>query len=941
MKVRTTSTIRNRLRALVAVPLACLILFWGLAVYLTLPAGAKLSQTPALLDNMAQPMAMLGMGLQDERRAAMVYLARPSSANRATMAKTRKVVDARYKAASAALTSGDVTSAASDTLLQKGRDGLAQIDDLPTVRTQIDQRGLDASALMDRYDQFIDGLDPVFADIANVPDDTVAAEGSSLLLLNNSRELLSREDAIMASVLATGHFTTTTYRLYAQAVGVQRYESDETYEAFSPQDRRRYDEATDSGPFPQMASMEDNALQHGRPDAPVPISASQWNSITPKALLALSEVEYQISEAIKDHIQSPTYLIFVRVAVVTVLGLLAFLLSAIIGRRVMIRLVRHLRGVRDTARDLAWVRLPSVVERLRAGQPVDVGAEVPTLRSGLDEIGQVAEAFNEVGRTAVQAATEQAALRAGVSHVFLNIARRTQTLVHGQLAQLDVMERKALDPEVLEDLFKVDHLATRMRRNAENLVILGGGVPGRIWREPVPLLDVLRSAASEVESYERVRVLPFPSVMMAGSIVSDVIHLCAELIDNATRFSPPHTRVHVTGQSVPKGFAIEIEDRGLGMEDEQLLESNTLLTEPPEFDTLALTGDDRLGMFVVARLAARNDIKVHLRRSPYGGTTAIVLLPAELVAESGQTDELSRRDATRLDSGTGRRAALTAGTAQPAVAPEPEPEPDIEPEPVPALAAARTEATDRPTAELRAGREPFIDHTPTMELRLDADQLTGPVALPPRGGGSSGNRSGGWPRLTALPEPAAPTAPPPPAHRPAPYPSAGPVDPIDALPAPALPEPDIAPDAEPEIALVAEPPAAESHVMPPVPAPTPPVSSGTHLGLPKRVRQASLAPGLRAAPTAEPAAEEPRPAAPQRTPEEIRAMMSSYQRGTLRGRTAIDDTDTETDTGNTRSEDWPTLPASNRASGAEPRYPEPDNQTTTQLTAIEVGREDD
>ncbi len=208
-----------------------------------------------------------------------------------------------------------------------------------------------------------------------------------------------------------------------------------------------------------------------------------------------------------------------------------------------------------------------MVQRLQHGEKVDVDNEAPPLDFGKDEIGQVGEAFNEVQSTAIRVAVEQAELRRSVRDVFLSLARRSQALLHRQLGLLDVMERRATDAEELAELFRIDHLATRMRRNAENLIVLSGATAGRAWRRPVPMVDVLRGALAEVEDYTRVTVLPVVPASLVGRAVGDVIHLLAELIENAVSFSPPQTVVRVGGSVVGNGFAIEIEDRGLGMSD--------------------------------------------------------------------------------------------------------------------------------------------------------------------------------------------------------------------------------------------------------------------------------------------------------------------------------------------------------------------------------------
>ena len=262
-------------------------------------------------------------------------------------------------------------------------------------------------------------------------------------------------------------------------------------------------------------------------------------------------------------------------------------------------------------------------------------------------------------RAAVAAAVDEANLRRGVNDVFRNLARRSQLLLQRQLALLDGMERRAEEPDQLADLFRIDHLTTRMRRHAEGLIILSGESTGRNWREPVPLFDVIRAAVAEVEDYTRVNIEVRVKTALVGRAVADVIHLLAELIENATAFSPPDARVTIVGHLVGHGFAVEVQDLGLGIPDGQLKEINRDLASPPDFD---LSRSDRLGLFIAGRLAARHGITVTLRQSAYGGVIAVVVIPGQLVVTEGAElggagggDGLPQRSAART--------ALYRGTA--------------------------------------------------------------------------------------------------------------------------------------------------------------------------------------------------------------------------------------------------------------------------------------
>jgi signal transduction histidine kinase len=310
-------------------------------------------------------------------------------------------------------------------------------------------------------------------------------------------------------------------------------------------------------------------------------------------------------------------------------GLVVLLAVLILAGSFASRLAREVRGLAATAQDLGDGQLPQPPTRSRGGEHAarPDGGSV-RLRGTTAELDLAAAAIAGLQRMAAGAAVGEASLRTGLRQVFISLARRNQSLLHRQLRLIDALERKASDPEALADLFALDHLTTRMRRQTDSLTILSGAALGRSWSEPVPVIDVIRGAMAEVEDYQRVTVLTRAEDAVNGSAVADMIHLLAELIENATLFSPSGTRVEVRAERVANGFAIEIDDRGLGIEPDQLGEINAQLASPPDFD---LANADQLGLFVGGKLAARHGVRVSLRPSPYGGTTAIVLLPEGIV----------------------------------------------------------------------------------------------------------------------------------------------------------------------------------------------------------------------------------------------------------------------------------------------------------------------
>ncbi|WP_433761760.1 nitrate- and nitrite sensing domain-containing protein [Nocardia sp. CA-135398] len=333
---------------------------------------------------------------------------------------------------------------------------------------------------------------------------------------------------------------------------------------------------------------------------------------------------------------------------VVVVSLLAFVIAIVLANRVINRLKR----LRGETLALADERLPELMRRLGEGELIDPEAESAELDYGHDEIGQVAKAFQHAHAAAVAGAVTEARTREGVKAVFLNIAHRSQIVVHRQLEILDKAEERQEDPALLDTLFRLDHLATRERRNAENLIILGGGQPGRQWRNPVPLIDLVRSAVGETLDYARVRVSRLPELHVLGAVVADLIHLLAELVDNATAFSPPQSRVEVSGNVVGKGVVTEISDQGMGMTESEIARVNEMLRKPPDFGVAALSSDSRLGLFVVAQLAARHGISVRLSESDYGGIRAIVLIPSALLANEQAT---LTTDSEPLESARRRR----------------------------------------------------------------------------------------------------------------------------------------------------------------------------------------------------------------------------------------------------------------------------------------------
>ncbi|WP_351236619.1 ATP-binding protein, partial [Streptomyces sp. NPDC002133] len=289
---------------------------------------------------------------------------------------------------------------------------------------------------------------------------------------------------------------------------------------------------------------------------------------------------------------------------------------------------------RSSARNQAELRV--VVEGLRRGERPQARHEGPPAAPAGDEFDLLAHELSRSYDAAVAAVVQASRLSSSVGNeqkveVFVNLARRLQSLVHREIQLLDELENEVEDPELLKGLFHVDHLATRIRRHAENLAVLGGAISRRQWSNPVTMTEVLRSSIAEVEQYPRVKLVPPIDGNLRGHAVADVIHLLAELVENATLFSAPHTQVLLRASRVTAGLAIEVEDRGLGMPVTEQNKMNALLADPDQVNVAHLLQDGRIGLFVVSALARRHGIAVRLQSNIYGGIQAVLVLPQGLL----------------------------------------------------------------------------------------------------------------------------------------------------------------------------------------------------------------------------------------------------------------------------------------------------------------------
>jgi signal transduction histidine kinase len=632
-------SIRLRIYFLVAIPLVTMLGLFGYVAYTSVNNWLNLDRAPSLVNATGIPITRLVNLLQAERRAAVVYLSQPNNTNLTAYRASIAATEADLGSFNAALNSAGTKSsenAEEAAAINKLTADVAGVDRLRAAVSALKIAPLDAFA---GYTNVINDSPMVSkTQVTSLTNSTAAVQGVGLTDTITSHEDLQEQDAILAGALASGVLTPADRAVFSQAAGREQDAVATSAATLSPTEDSDFNSVLNklapTAVQNRLVAIQ-QAVEGGASLAELKaggLTSAGWQQIT--ATLANANYQAGLATAAdalavdRQNSDNAKQNVIITAGFGAAGLILTLLVTILLGRSIN----RRLTVLRRSALTLAEEQLPAVVARLRSGDSVDVAAEAPPLRVGSDEIGQVGQAIDTVRQTAIRAAVDESRLRQGVNDMFRNLARRSQSLLQRQLAVLDGMERKATDPDVLEDLFKMDHLTTRMRRHAEGLIILSGAPPGRGWSAPVKLIDVMRGAISEVEDYARVTVSTQTRAALAGAAVTDVIHLLAELIENATTLSPPFTQVRVSGETVANGFAIEIEDRGLGMTPQRMAELNDRLSRPAEINP---TNTEQLGLFVVGQLARRHGVIVTLRQSPFGGTTAVAMIPQRLIVEEG------------------------------------------------------------------------------------------------------------------------------------------------------------------------------------------------------------------------------------------------------------------------------------------------------------------
>ena len=740
-------SLRAVLLVLALVPSASMIGLWAVNSRQLYDNWHTVSEHNTASVQAASPVLTLFYDLQTERQLSAAALADPTD-YRAKLDQQRKATDTTVSGLDAlpGALPADVESG-----VQQIEQGLGQ---LSGYRSAVDQGTATQQQVFADYTALIAADLQLFANLSNTGVADVNYLVRPVVESLWGIEMIAEENAVLTPSIISGSVTSAQRAQVAQLIGAQQLIYDDEVVPMLPAAAADgYRSVLSGNAWAQKTQIEQYILSaSGDSSTPVSVATdTQWQqsmaAITPQ-LQNLNEV---YAGSLTTDTSREVHSTAMQLIVNSILGAIGVALVFTISMLLTGMLRRRIQALRAAAVDLQ-VRLPDAVERLRRGESVDTDSEFSEIGQGTDELGMLGRALNAARGTALDTAVQQVEQYRGFERLLQRIARRTQLLIGLQAKKISEMERRYEDPELLEGLFDLDHLTARLRRYEENLVILGGGQPQRRWRKPVTLLDVLRSAQGEVQDYQRIRIEIEGRMWLTERAVGSMVHMLAELMENAVTFSKPPTPVDVTASRVGRGLAVEVEDRGMGMAPEQFDEANALMLNPPKMDAVSRADDARLGMYVVARLAAGLGVRVEFRPSSFGGTRVVVLVPEELVLDEGpepapETSGSYSLPAQRTAPAIGPASVAAVGARRDSETPDTVdahsdeggpraapvlvavPDPDPAPEPKPRLAPLpRRVRLASMAAELRESRA-SADDEPAEDVRDSPPHAVSPAGL--------------------------------------------------------------------------------------------------------------------------------------------------------------------------------------------------------------------
>jgi anti-sigma regulatory factor (Ser/Thr protein kinase) len=690
--------VRSRLLLLVIIPTVTALAAGGVFIASSVQS-ALVYQRVLTLANLSGKVTGLVQALQNERQDTIRFIVlgstdggRGASASSATPPGPELGLLNQDYALTTSWTSqvtalaGQINGSYSALAQQDAQAALTAIANLPAIRASATGTQLPALNVIQEYATTINTLLAIESQIpVGSGDSTLTGSVSVLGLVSRMKEEASQEQALLTSALRSdlvtlGQFGPDQQSAITDAQAQQQGDLNEFDTAATAAQRQVFNNALSSSNVVQAQAQEQQAISLASSGSPIATdpTISDASAALSYVVGGMRSVEQQFSNSViarssSLHDDAITAVIIYSLAVALLLGI-ALTATVVVARS----MVGPLRRLRNGALQIAEVRLPDMIRRMSESQGEGVPLDIePIDVDSLDEIGQVARAFDRVHNEAVRLAANEAALRGNVNAMFVNLSRRSQSLVERQIRVITRLEQSEQDSERLASLFQVDHLATRMRRNSENLLVLAGHELSRRWGRPVALVDVLRAAVSEIDQYERVALNVQSGIAVRRDAVRDVVHLTAELVENATAYSAADNPVTIAAYVLNTGGAlIEITDQGVGMKAEELANANWRLDNPPMVDVAV---SRRMGLFVVARLAARHGIRVRLRPAQSRGLIALVWLPNEAITpdngspgplRSGSAASADRTVVTMADL-TGRYAGIGGESAAPALRPAP------------------------------------------------------------------------------------------------------------------------------------------------------------------------------------------------------------------------------------------------------------------------------
>ncbi|WP_285642763.1 nitrate- and nitrite sensing domain-containing protein [Lentzea sp. NBRC 102530] len=630
--------LRTKLLAVLLIPTVCALALGGLRVRTDLQAATEFNNLANQI-RLETAVADLVQQLQRERDLSVSYVASNKRVDRVVLERQLRRVNDTTEAFSNRI--AELSSDLNSTAVERFQVAAKQLDRLNSLRNSVRDTQYPAEAVQRTYSESIETLINLGEQtIAEISDPELVRLHLTTNAIARIKEQESLKRAILLDVFQRKAFTPSQLRSLQAADAELGAARNDFRKSATPEQAKIYDDTVTGLIVDNANDMQESAInaQAGQ-KAFTQVTPEKWDIAATLTVNLTRDVENLLVEQLQtktDQLAADTRTrAYVESGLVLAILALALLMALFVARSIL----NPLRTLRRTALDVADHGLPDAVERILADpNPEDAAktAVEPVPVHTREEVGQVARAFDAVHGEAVRLAAQQALLRDNVNAMFVNLSRRSQALVERQLNLIDRLEQDEQDPDQLASLFELDHLATRMRRNSENLLVLSGTDLSRRLTRPVPAAEVLGAAVSEVEQYARVQVGQTPDLTVQGRAVNDLVHLIAELLDNATAFSDPVTKVTVRTAKTRKGeLAIEIQDRGVGMGDQEIIDANERLADPPDVDVAV---SRRMGLYVVARLAKRHDIKVRLRGNEdiEGGTTALVIVPETLIAIPGQ-----------------------------------------------------------------------------------------------------------------------------------------------------------------------------------------------------------------------------------------------------------------------------------------------------------------